>query len=69
MSEVVIVMVMATVAMGFGAVIVWGVLLVVERLLEVRTYSHAVAMGPDEKAIRRYLKEIEELRKHGVEAE
>lgn len=66
MSEVVVVMVMATVAMGFGAVIVWGVLLVVERLLEARTYSRAVDVGPDEKAIRRYLEEIEELRKHGA---
>jgi len=66
MSEVIITMVMATVAMGFGAVIVWGCLLIVERLLEARTYSHAVVMGPDEKDIRRYLREIEDLRKHGA---
>jgi hypothetical protein len=62
---------MAMVAMAFGAIIVWGILLIVERLLEARKISESGRVGVDffevdVKAIQRYLDEIEELRKHGV---
>jgi hypothetical protein len=64
---------MAMVCMALGVVIVWGVLLIVERLLEARKISEAARAGVhgfevDVKAIQQYLAEIEELRKHGVEA-
>lgn len=60
---------MALVCMAFGAIIVWSLLLLLERLLEVRrrTCVRRSGFDVDVAAIRKYLAEIEELRKHGVD--